>query len=108
MDRALDVIIACILIASMLPLMVVVAFAIRFDSPGPVRFGSDRPDLRRSYGNRLFPLRTRDESDKTRGVAPSPSRVGQFLYLTRVGGLPQLLEMLWGALTLFSKRCVIR
>ena len=98
MDRALDVIIACILIASMLPLMVV--------SPGPVRFGSDRPDLRRSYGNRLFPLRTRDESDKTRGVAPS--RVGQFLYLTRVGGLPQLFKMLWGVLTLFSNRCVIR
>ena len=106
MDRALDVIIACILIASMLPLMVVVAFAMRFDSPGPVRFGSDRPDLRRSYGNRLFPLRTRDESDKTRGVAPS--RVGQFLYLTRVGGLPQFSKMLWGALTLFSNRCVIR
>ena len=73
----------------------------------PVVSGGDRPDLRHSYGNRLFRFRSRDESDRTRGVAPL-TRVGQFLCLTRMEGLPQLFNMLRGDLALFSKQWVIR
>jgi lipopolysaccharide/colanic/teichoic acid biosynthesis glycosyltransferase len=36
MDRAVDIIFACILIVLTAPLMAIVAVAIKLDSPGPV------------------------------------------------------------------------
>ncbi len=106
MDRALDVIIACILIVFTLPLMVIVSLAITLDSPGPVLSGGDRPGLH-SYGHGLFRFRIRGESDRTRGVAPL-TRIGRFLYFTRIEDLPQLFNIVRGDLALFSKRCAIR
>jgi lipopolysaccharide/colanic/teichoic acid biosynthesis glycosyltransferase len=106
MDRALDVIIACILIVFTLPLMVIVSLAIILDSPGPVLSSGDRPDLH-SYGDGLFRFRIRDEPDRTPGIRPL-TRVGRFLYFTRLEDLPQLFNILRGDLALFSKRCVTR
>jgi lipopolysaccharide/colanic/teichoic acid biosynthesis glycosyltransferase len=105
MDRALDAIIACILIIFTLPLMVVVALAIRLDSPGPVLSRGDRLDSCQSYGDGLFRFRIWGESDRAQGVA-TLTRVGKFLYLTRIEDLPQLFNLLRGDLALFSKQCV--
>jgi lipopolysaccharide/colanic/teichoic acid biosynthesis glycosyltransferase len=100
MNRALEVPIACILIVITLPLMAVVALAIKLDSPGPVLaranpFGHDRPNRAD-----LFRFRTTVHDPAGFGWGGRRTRVGEFLYLTRIDELPQLFNVLRGDLSL--------
>jgi lipopolysaccharide/colanic/teichoic acid biosynthesis glycosyltransferase len=100
MNRALDVTVACILILFTSPLMVIVALAIKLDSPGPVlsrtnRFGHDRPNRAD-----ILKFRTTVFEPAILGRGPRLTRVGQFLYVTRIDDLPQLFNLLRGDLSL--------
>jgi len=86
--------------------MVALACVIRFDRPGSILFECNRPDLFNSYRNFVFWLRSRDESERTRSVAPL-ARVGAFLYLTSLEDLPRLFNMLRDDFALFNERCLI-
>jgi len=101
-SRLSDVVIACALLVLTLPLMVIVAVAIRCESPGPIfeptpcvvhrgrfqmlqfRSSAHTPEARRSWGEQRL------------------TRVGAFLRYTRIESLPQLLNVLMGDLTLIG------
>jgi lipopolysaccharide/colanic/teichoic acid biosynthesis glycosyltransferase len=102
MDRAVDVIFACILIVLTAPLMAIVAVVIKLDSPGPALCrtegvwldGRRRTDLLKF---RTMPYRA---ADITRSVPRT--RIGRYLYLSRIDELPELFDILHGDLSIFG------
>jgi len=90
---------ACILLALTLPLMVIVAMAIKWESTGPVF------DRRERVGNGGLPFRML--RFRTTVQTPGQSRsnwqttqIGQFLQSTRIDALPQLFNVLRGEMNI--------
>jgi len=103
MRRLGDVAIACILLAITLPLMIIVALAIKWESPGPVL---DRRSCIGCNGRRFQMLKFRtavhDPEHATPAWAQRTTGVGQFLRYTRIDVLPQLINVLRGEMTLID------
>ena len=103
MKKIGDLLIALILIAISLPLMLIVALAIKLDSPGPV---FSRQERRSVGGRRVRILRFRTTVYKPHDAEPirvhdaHVTRVGRFLRYTRIDDLPQLVNVLRGEMSL--------
>ena len=91
MSRLADVVIASLLLALTLPLMAVVALAIKLESGGPILERQRRSAPGSSHFQRLI-FRTSDPRSDTRKL----TRVGQFLWETRIDSLPELINVLRG------------
>jgi sugar transferase (PEP-CTERM system associated) len=107
--RLLDVLAAGIGLVLALPFMLLVALAVRLDSPGPVFFRQDRV----GRGGREFTLwkfrsmRTDAEAGGARWAVqgdPRVTRVGRFIRKTRLDELPQLWNVLAGDMSLVGPR----
>lgn len=106
----LDYGMGAILAVLLLPLMVLIAIAIKLDSPGPVLFRQER------YGfvNRIFRInkfRTmrfvetpEKETIQATRDDPRVTRVGRFLRRTSLDELPQLFNVLNGTMSLVGPR----
>ena len=104
MARVGDLVIAVVLIAVTLPLMVIVALAIKLESPGPVLLKREQwgPQGRKFQ---LFCFRT--ESHALQGANrlrahPPITQIGAFLCWIRIDSLPQLINVLFGDLTIIG------
>jgi lipopolysaccharide/colanic/teichoic acid biosynthesis glycosyltransferase len=124
--RALNVIVACVGIIVALPLLAVIAVAIKLTSPGPVIFKQTRVGLDRrtpgvppgnwrrgeDHGGRLFTMykfRTmRADSGQAQVWAapndPRVTRIGAVLRKYRLDELPQLFNVLKGDMNVVGPR----
>ncbi len=108
--RLTDLLIACSLIALTLPLMLIVALAIRCDSPGPVFYRQERVGLngRRFVLLKFRSMRQDAEADGrpvwAAALDDRITRVGGFMRLTRIDELPQLFNVLRGDMSLVGPR----
>jgi lipopolysaccharide/colanic/teichoic acid biosynthesis glycosyltransferase len=97
--RSGDFLAACALIILFLPLMIVVALAIKCDSRGPVL----RWELRvNPGGHRFWALKFRStvhELDSAAYRTPQATFVGDIIRTLRLDTLPQLLNVLRGEMT---------
>lgn len=108
--RLVDILLSAIALILLAPLLVVVALAIRLDSPGPILFRQ----LRVGYGNRPFEIykfrSLRHEAEDRHGnrsVSVGDSRVtrvGAFIRRTSIDELPQLFNVLLGHMSLVGPR----
>jgi lipopolysaccharide/colanic/teichoic acid biosynthesis glycosyltransferase len=119
--RAVDLAGASIGLMLLTPIMLAIAFLIRLDSPGPLLFRQ----LRRGYRGRLFRVlkfRTmivgaeqllpdlEDSNESGGGVLfklrddPRVTRLGSFLRRYSLDELPQLINVLWGEMSLVGPR----
>jgi sugar transferase (PEP-CTERM system associated) len=107
--RLLDILAAGVGLVLALPFMILVALAVRLDSPGPVFFRQDRV----GRGGREFTLwkfrsmRTDAEAGGARWAVqgdPRVTRVGRFIRKTRLDELPQLWNVLTGDMSLVGPR----
>lgn len=108
--RLLDIAITVPLLIALSPLMIVIAIAIRLDSPGPVFFKQERI----GRGNRLFHIlkfrSMRVEQCDAAGAASTRrddnriTRVGAFIRKTSIDELPQLINVLLGEMSLVGPR----
>ncbi len=108
--RALDVIGASALLIVLSPLMALIAFAVRFDSKGPVIFSQRRLTV----GGKVFTMlkfRTmKTDAESTTGAVwaskrdPRVTRVGKYLRLCRLDELPQLINVIRGEMSLIGPR----
>ncbi len=108
--RAFDLVFASLLIVLFLPLMALVAIAVRLDSPGPVMFRQ----VRHGYNNRpitVWKFRTMyaDKTDATgvravRRTDNRVTRVGRILRRSSLDELPQFFNVLRGDLSLVGPR----
>ncbi len=109
MKRALDVIVAGIMLAVLIIPMGIIALAIRLDSPGPVFFRQARVT---QYGRifRIYKFRTMVDNASKLGAAVTVdndsriTRVGAFLRKYRMDEFPQLFNILAGDMTLVGTR----
>lgn len=124
--RSLDILLSLIGIAATLPLLLLVAVAIRLESRGPVLFRQERvgrdgarfrvlklrtmredaearlqedPDLRATYRENGYKLAS--------GEDPRVTPLGKWLRRTSVDELPQLLNVLRGEMSLVGPRPVV-
>ncbi|MGF1502527.1 MAG: undecaprenyl-phosphate glucose phosphotransferase [Paracoccaceae bacterium] len=105
-----DYIIASALLLILSPLLILVAIAIKLDSPGPVFF----MQRRLGFNNETFEIfkfrsmyhRDVPETDvpQARKEDPRVTRVGRFIRKTSIDELPQLLNVLNGTMSLVGPR----
>ncbi|HKH43237.1 MAG TPA: TIGR03013 family XrtA/PEP-CTERM system glycosyltransferase [Thermoanaerobaculia bacterium] len=107
--RLLDLTVASIGLILAAPIMVLVALAVRLDSPGPVLFRQERL----GRGSKPFTLwkfrsmRTDAEKDGAAWAVqgdPRVTSVGRFIRKTRLDELPQLWNVLVGEMSLVGPR----
>ncbi len=108
--RAFDLLLTIPALLFLMPLMAIVAIAIKLDSKGPVFFRQDRI----GEGNRLFEiLKFRsmhvDKADLSGSTSASRSdaritRVGRIIRSTSIDELPQLFNVLFGQMSIVGPR----
>jgi exopolysaccharide biosynthesis polyprenyl glycosylphosphotransferase len=107
--RILDIGVAVGLGLLVLPLLPLIALAIRLDSAGPVFYSQTRVGL----GGRLiriYKFRSMRQDAERNGAVyaqagdPRVTRLGRFMRLTRIDELPQLWNVLKGDMTLVGPR----
>lgn len=103
MNRIGDIVIACAILSITLPLMVTVALAIKCESLGPIL---DRQSCIGSGGRRFRMLKfctsVHDPGRSTPAWARQMTRVGRLLRYTRIEGLPQLVNVLRGEMSIID------
>jgi lipopolysaccharide/colanic/teichoic acid biosynthesis glycosyltransferase len=118
--RVLDVVLCLLALVVLAPVMVLLAIAIKLDSPGPIFFVQERTGR---HGRRFKMLKFRtmvvnaEELKQTLAhlnILPPPdfkipddpriTRVGRFLRTTSLDELPQLLNVLKGDMSLVGPR----
>ncbi len=118
--RGLDIMLAAVGIVACVPLFVLVAVAIKFDSAGPVLFRQERVGLnRRRFTALKFRTMVSDAHVQQDDVEhlneadgpvfkikndPRVTRVGEFLRRTSIDELPQLLNVLKDDMSLVGPR----
>lgn len=102
MKRLADVLIACALLALTAPLLLLIAIALKLESPGPVL--ERRSCIGR--GRRFQILYFRTIAGDPEGSVPlwlrQPTLLGHFLRLTRIEALPQLINVLRGEMSMID------
>lgn len=108
--RALDILLASLALIFLGPLLLIVAIAIKLDSPGPVMFRQTRV----GQGNRhfrIFKFRSMhvDRSDGAGHQSASRdddriTRVGRFIRRTSIDELPQILNVLRSEMSMVGPR----
>jgi len=101
MRRLGDLVIAFMILAITFPLMLMVALAIRLETPGPIL---DRQTCIGRDGRRFQLLKFRTSVHKPHHPIPpwaqDMTRVGQLLRYTRLDALPQLINVLRGEMSI--------
>lgn len=112
--RLLDIILSCVALAVMALPMLMIALAIKIDSPGPVLFQQKRFGQSKNGQTTFFSL-WKFRSMKVEAPHEVPThllvhpeayitRVGRFLRRTSLDELPQLLQVLTGRMSLVGPR----
>jgi exopolysaccharide biosynthesis polyprenyl glycosylphosphotransferase len=118
--RAFDLFLASIFLVLSLPLWLLVAIAIKLDSPGPVFFVQERVGLR-GRGFRFYKFRSMQDGAELARAAllhlnevsgpvfkvrqdPRVTRVGRILRRTSLDEIPQLINVLRGEMSLVGPR----
>ena len=108
--RALDIVASLLLLVLTFPLMLLVALAITFDSPGTVLYRQRRVGLHGAVFTLLKFRSMRADAEPggtPRWAAPGDDRVtavGRFIRATRIDELPQLVNVLRGEMSLVGPR----
>src|SRR5215471_10948746 len=103
MARIGELVMAALLLVITLPLMLTIALAIKWESPGPALY---RQSCIGPNGRRFQRLRFRTtlhDPERQMVWCQKTTRVGQFLRYTRIEGLPQLINVVRGEMCLVSR-----
>ena len=105
--RAFDLLVAALALLLLAPLLLGVALWVRLDSPGPVLYRQERVG-RHGVPFMIHKFRTMRAGAEglalTVGDDPRITRAGRFLRRTRIDELPQLIDVLRGAMSLVGPR----
>ena len=109
LKRVTDFCVSVVLLLITIPVMLLIAAAIRLDTPGPVLFFQERVT---TYGRRfkIWKFRTMVKDADKRGTQVTVSndsrvtRVGSFLRRIRLDELPQLVNILKGDMSFVGTR----
>lgn len=109
LSRVGDIVISLAFLMLTLPLMLIVALLVRLSGPGPVLYRQERAGLG-GHPFTLLKFRSMRDDAETRGPAwatqrdPRVTGIGSFMRRTRIDELPQLLNVLQGAMSFIGPR----
>ena len=110
MKRLMDVFVSLFVLVISSPLWVVIAIAIKMDTPGPVVYSQERVGKDGKIF-RMYKFRTmRSDAEKETGPVWAPvndtrvTKVGRFLRNTRLDEIPQFINVLDGDMSLVGPR----
>src|SRR5690348_14369674 len=110
LKRALDVLASLFLLILTLPMMLLVAAAIRLDSKGQIFYRQERVGRNGSVFE-IYKFRTMQADAEGRGIPqwaslrdPRITRIGSFLRVMRIDELPQVLNVLRGDMSFVGPR----
>lgn len=110
MKRMFDIIVSAIVLFILLPLLIGIAIAIRFESPGPILFRQQRIGRDNTLFMMLkFRSMYHDQSDATASILTTRSdsrvtRMGQFIRRNSIDELPQLINVFLGDMSMVGPR----
>jgi Undecaprenyl-phosphate glucose phosphotransferase len=110
LKRVFDVCFSALVLLVTLPIIVLVALAIRLTSPGPIFFGQERIGLNgqsfKMYKFRTMQMSAASESDTQWTTSADPRRtgVGAVLRKTSLDELPQFINVLKGDMSVVGPR----
>jgi undecaprenyl-phosphate galactose phosphotransferase/putative colanic acid biosynthesis UDP-glucose lipid carrier transferase len=109
LKRTLDVVLASTLLVALAPLLAIVAFLIKLESPGPLIFRQRRKGFNgREFS--IFKFRTMNVLEdgqvipQARRNDPRVTRVGRILRATSIDELPQLVNVVRGQMSIVGPR----
>ena len=108
--RGLDLVFAAVMLVAFLPLFLIVAVAIKIDSPGPVFFRQRRVGIGKSHFMiyKFRTMRIDAPKDQPTHLLKDPGAyitpVGRFLRRSSLDELPQLLNIIKGEMALVGPR----
>lgn len=107
--RAEDLVLGTLLLLACLPFLLIIAAAVKLDSPGPVifrqrRHGLDGGEIVVYKFRTMTVLEDGDELRQARSADPRVTRVGAFLRRFSLDELPQLVNVLQGRMSLVGPR----
>ncbi len=108
--RLIDLVLSLIILMLLAPLFIIIAFAIKFDSRGPIFYLQERVGRRgRIFKVLKFRSMVVDAEDNSGPVwaardDPRVTRMGRLLRFTRLDEFPQLLNVLEGEMSLVGPR----
>lgn len=109
LSRAGDIVISLAFLMLTLPLMLLMALLVRLEGPGPVLYRQERVGLG-GHSFTLLKFRSMRVDAETRGPSwaaqrdPRVTGIGSFMRRTRIDELPQLLNVLQGAMSFIGPR----
>lgn len=107
--RVFDFVISLVALFFLVPLFLIVALAIKLESPGPVLFRQRRRGFSRKEFQ-IFKFRSMKvvedgpQINQAQKDDPRVTRIGRFLRITSIDELPQLLNVLRGEMSLVGPR----
>jgi lipopolysaccharide/colanic/teichoic acid biosynthesis glycosyltransferase len=105
--RALDLIVAVLILVLLLPILVILWLVIRADSPGPAVFAQTRVGKKQAPFT-LYKFRTMKRDTVAAGThevsVSAVTKIGRFLRKTKLDELPQAVNLLRGEMTLVGPR----
>lgn len=107
--RVFDVVVAALLLIALSPTFLILALAIKLDSPGSVFYRQERV-TQNGKRFRIFKFRSMTRDAERRGTAVTVlndarvTRVGTFLRKYRLDEIPQLFDVLRGTMTFVGTR----
>jgi Undecaprenyl-phosphate glucose phosphotransferase len=109
LKRAFDVVVASLALIASAPLMIVLAIAIKLDSPGPVffrqrRYGFNQEPFEIVKFRSMITMDNGREIIQARANDPRVTRVGRFMRRLNFDELPQLFDVLRGKMSLVGPR----
>jgi Undecaprenyl-phosphate glucose phosphotransferase len=109
LKRVVDLVGSAMLLVFSSPLLMLVALAIKLDSPGPVFYAQERMglDAKPFWCLKFRSMRTDAEKDGpgwTRENDPRVTRLGAFIRRTSIDEVPQLINVLVGEMSLVGPR----
>ena len=104
MVRIGELVIATLLLVVTLPLMLTIALAIKWESPGPAFYRQNRIGPNgRCFQSLRFRTTLHDPENQNTVWSQKTTPVGQFLRYTRIEGLPQLINVVRGEMCLVGQ-----
>lgn len=105
LKQAIDIVVAILFGIVTLPISLAAALAIKWEDGGDIFFVQDRI----GKNNKIFrniKFRTMSPHNEVDGLSKNGgvTRVGQFLRRTRIDELPQIINVLWGEVSLIGPR----
>ncbi len=108
--RVIDILVSSIGLVTLFPLLIILALAIKLDSPGPVLFKQERIGMHKIRFN-ILKFRTmyiNAPKDTPTHMLEDPeqwiTRVGKFLRKTSLDELPQIINILKGEMSIVGPR----